>query len=157
VAAGEKNVPNWRGIQRGNFSDSRIRRNWNKLATLITEMFSKTEFKFGTNGEVQIKGGLPQKWNAYDNAGAFVVPNVPGTVPFDVQRLNSNTAIFTAFSNGELSINGDGNPFTFIATVTAQHVGSVETNWLCRVWLEENTGSSWTEVPGSSVNFGSRE
>lgn len=150
-------MANWRGIARGNFPDARIRRNWNKLATFIQEMFSKAHFKFGSNGEVQIKGGPPQKWNAYDKTGAFVVPSVPGTVPYDTERVNSDSVVFTDLTDGEVTIDGNGDPFLFTATVTVQHVDDVDASWQGRIWLEENTGSGFEEVPGSSVNLGTIE
>ena len=149
-------MPNWGRIQRGNFKDPRTRRNWNKMATLASQLFGN-EFQFGSNGELQLARGSTEKWNAYDDLGGLSVLTTPQTIPFNLERLNSDSTIFTDLTNGVLTIAGGGEPFLFTATTTAQHVGAVETNWQCRMWLEVKIGSTWVEVPGSSVNMGNRE
>lgn len=151
-------MPGLKGLQRGNFPDSRIRRNWNKMATWFNNMINGDDFELAPDGSLGLTPqALTQKWNAYDNAGGFVIQTTPQSIPYDTIGLNTEATIFTAFSSGEVSIDGNGRPFSFMATVTAKHAASAETNWLCRVWLEVDTGGGFAEVPGSSVNFGNRE
>ena len=149
-------MPGLKGIQRGNFPDSRIRRNWNKIATWFHNMLGEG-FALAADGKLILsRFGLTQKWNGYDKTGSFAVQTIPQTVPYDTERLNTDALVFTDFSNGELTVDGNGSSFLLTATVTMQQPLAGNVIWLCRAWLEVDTGSGWSEIPGSSVNLGSR-
>ena len=133
-------MANWRGISRGNFSDPRIRRNWNRLATLIDSLFDSDQFEI-IDGVLTLTGGLSEKWAAFDEMGGFVVPQTADTVLFDTVLTNTDVTIFVTFASGELTLDGDGDAFQFSATVSVRHAGLFENDFQCKIWLERDTGS----------------
>jgi len=146
----------WKNIQRGNFDDQRIRRNWQKLAIAFENLLNGDQFGLGPNGELTLTGGLSERYNVYDATGNLVLTGSAQTVPYDTEQANSATGIFTDLTNGELTITlTNSEAFTFGATVTVQHDDSSDPEFQCRVWLEQDTGSGFAEVPGSSVTIGS--
>lgn len=150
-------MPGLRGIQRKNFRDSVQRRNWNKLATWLDRIFSSEQFQLGPNGELQLAGGLVEKFSAYDASGEMEVTAEAKTVLYDTLGLNSNDAVFSAFVDGELTITINSTEgFSFSATVTVRHYSLVDPDFQCRIYLELNDGGGWVEVPGSSVTLGNK-
>ena len=149
---------NFRGLQRGNFKDPRIRRNWNKLATWFDNMLNGDQFELGPNGELQLTGSLSENWFGYDSAGGTAASlSAAVTVPYDTESVNSDPTIFTGVAAGELGMDGNGEAFSINATVSLEHQGSLDPDWQCKVWLEVDTGSGYAEVPGSAVYVGSSE
>jgi hypothetical protein len=150
-------MANFGGLQRGNFKDPRIRRNWNKLATWFQNMLDSGDLELSSTGRLKLAGGLGDRYSAYDSSGGLALTGSPQTIPFDVELTNSDGTIFTDLTSGELTVSlSQDKPFTVAATVSIEHTEVTDPDFQCRVWLEQDSGSGFKEVPGSSVLLGSR-
>lgn len=102
-------------LQRGNFKDPRIRRNWQRL-TLDFDSLLGDDFELNDDGKLTL---VPHLFDAYDSVGMEEIGSSPETVIFDTVRVDTPAATYSYNAGtGELTFSTEGT-FTVTVSVSA--------------------------------------